>query len=584
MVVLLKWIGVSAATESPRRVAPSRHRRAGPAGAEAVQGWPVRLYRWCGSTAGMALLGAVVLALGLPRADAITLWPAALVALIFWCALVARPALDGRRPYRTLYLAGLVFWLGALHWLRYPHPATYLGWLALSAYLAVYLPLFVGLSRVAVHRLRLPLAPATAVVWTGLEVARAYVLGGFTMASLGHWFYDWPLLIQISDLAGGYAVSFVVVFVAAAAVELPRLREGWRGAAPAAAAAVLLAAAFGYGLWRTSGDYLEPSGKRIALIQGSIDSVVEANPTLRKEVFAHYYPLAQEAVAEHGDLDLLVWPEIPFAVPVVEVEADAAPPPGFPISQSEFRQEWEEERTRSRAAIRDIVASLGTSSLLGLDTWRYTAQGRELYNSTLYVNAAGEPLGRYDKMHLVMFGEYIPLADRLPLLHRVSPVALNFLPGTRPAAFQLGELTLSPSICYEKVIPQVIRRQVNAARAAGRPVDVLVNQTNDGWFRGSVELDLHIICGVFRAVETRTPMLVAANTGFSAWIDGDGRIRQLGPRRDTAVLVAEPERDLRESLYLRLGDGPAALTLLACLFFAAVGCRARFEGRVKREG
>ena len=120
-----------------------------------------------------------------------------------WPAAWRRPDRWRRRPYCTLWLVGFVFWLAALHWLRLPHWATCFGWLALSFYFAFYLPLFVGLSRVAVHRLRVPVIVAAPVVWTGLELARAHVLTGMTMASLGHTQYRWIALIQMSDLARG---------------------------------------------------------------------------------------------------------------------------------------------------------------------------------------------------------------------------------------------------------------------------------------------------------------------------------------------------------------------------------------------
>ena len=101
---------------------------------------------------------------------------------------------------------------------------------------------------------------------------------------------------------------------------------------------------------------------------------------------------------------------------------------------------------------------------------------------------------------------------------------------------------------------------------------MLVNLTNDGWFWGSSELDMHLACGVFRAVECRKPFLIAANTGFSAWIDADGRIIEKGPRRSTATLLAEVRIDHRKSWYLYYGDWPAGICLACCCVFAAVGC------------
>jgi apolipoprotein N-acyltransferase len=100
---------------------------------------------------------------------------------------------------------------------------------------------------------------------------------------------------------------------------------------------------------------------------------------------------------------------------------------------------------------------------------------------------------------------------------------------------------------------------------------VLVNITNDGWFRGSSELDMHLACGVFRAVEMRKPLLIAANTGFSAWIDSDGQIVQQGKRRGADVIIAKPQLDDRRSFYLAHGDLVPGLCLAACLGLAVVG-------------
>ncbi len=128
-------------------------------------------------------------------------------------------------------------------------------------------------------------------------------------------------------------------------------------------------------------------------------------------------------------------------------------------------------------------------------------------------------------------------------------------------------------------MPHVIRRQINTLQAQGREPDVLVNMTNDGWFWGSSELDMHLACGVFRAVEFRKPLLIAANTGFSAWIDADGRVIQQGPRRSPATLLAEVRIDHRKSWYLYYGDWPAGVCLAFCGIFAGVGCWTRFRYR-----
>ena len=112
-------------------------------------------------------------------------------------------------PYRALWLAGFIYWLAAIQWLRLAHPAVYIGWFVLSAYLAVYLPVFVAITRIAVHRLRVPLWLAAPVVWTGLELARRISSPAFSWRSLAHTQARNYELIQISDLVGEYGVDFL---------------------------------------------------------------------------------------------------------------------------------------------------------------------------------------------------------------------------------------------------------------------------------------------------------------------------------------------------------------------------------------
>jgi apolipoprotein N-acyltransferase len=130
---------------------------------------------------------------------------------------------------------------------------------------------------------------------------------------------------------------------------------------------------------------------------------------------------------------------------------------------------------------------------------------------------------------------------------------------------------LSPCICFENIVPHLVRSQVLELSRRGTPPDILVTVTNDGWFYGSSILDLHFRCAVFRAIENRRPMLIAANTGFSAHIDGSGRIIAVGPRRAPKVLIAEVRPDGRVPLYHQLGDWPAIACAVVAGLFGVVG-------------
>ena len=180
-------------------------------------------------------------------------------------------------------------------------------------------------------------------------------------------------------------------------------------------------------------------------------------------------------------------------------------------------------------------------------------------------------MAQYNKMHPVMFGEYIPLADWFPFLYRITPLTGGLTTGTKAVSQKLGDFRYAPNICYETVIPHMIRRQILQLRGQGEEPDVMVNITNDGWFRGSSELDMHLACGVFRAIEMRKPLVIAANTGFSAWIDGDGQIVQQGARRAADVIIAKPQLDGRHSFYLDHGDLFSGICLAACMGLGVVG-------------
>jgi len=560
----------------------------------------LRLRDWYGSTFGHAMVGAVVLWTALPPLGVHVLrWPAferlglpplgayllAWIAPIWWVLLVRRTELSGRRPYLRLWLAGFLFWLAALHWMRLPHWLTGLGWVALAFYLGFYLPVFVGLGRVAVHRLHVPVIVAAPAVWTGLELARGHLLTGFTMASLGHTQYHWIELIQLSDLAGAYGVGFIVMFVAACLACVVRSGESPRAYWPLVPAVAVLGASVLYGHFRILRERCEPKA-RIALIQGSIDTVLEPDRGTQDRMHTQYRRLSQQAAMQYPDLDLIIWPETVFGTPLFCYDPNAPVPDEWAGYEAAFRERMRQLAEESRERMRDLASDLGTPLLVGVSTWCFGAEGEKPFNSAAFVPLGDGPIGRYDKMHLVMFGEYVPFAKQLSWLLKLTPLgSLNLVvePGTEPAAFDLDGLRLAPNICYESVMPHVIRRQVTTLARKGREPDVLVNLTNDGWFWGSSELDMHLVCGVFRAVECRKPFLVAANTGFSAWIDADGRIVAQGPRRATGVILAQVCPDRRTSWYLAHGDWPAAgVCLAACLVFAAVGLCDRVRTRRKR--
>ncbi|HEV3340019.1 MAG TPA: apolipoprotein N-acyltransferase [Pirellulales bacterium] len=510
-----------------------------------------------------AIVGSLLAYAAFPPLDC---WPLAWVAPALWLLVVRRRELAGRRRYLMLWVAGFTFWFPVLHWLRLPHPVTILGWLALSTYLACYLPTFVAICRVAVHRLHVPLILAAPIAWTGLELAQSHLLTGFNMASLAHSQWRWLPVIQIADVGGGYAVTFLIMFVAAClATMLPW--EGRRGVLwPVLPALAALGAVLAYGCWRLD----HPAGKAgptIALIQGSIDTELKFDPDKQREIHPHYFGLSQHARHTAAALDLIVWPETMFRDPLLSCTDDAVLPPTWPVSRDQLR----EDVMYRRREIAQQALDLETPVLLGVDYWQVTSRGLERFNSALFVDRQGRIGPRYDKMHPVLFGEYVPFAKQFEWLASVSPIGAGIDWGTEVPAFEVAGARLAANICYESAMSHVIRQQVTRLREEGKEPDVLVNLTNDGWFRGSSELDLHLTCGIFRAIECRKPFLIAANTGFSAWIDSDGRIVERGPRRAAAVIIARPVLDARRSPYLACGDWPAGICLLGACVVGLIG-------------
>jgi apolipoprotein N-acyltransferase len=530
----------------------------------------------------LASAGGLTMFLVQPPAD---LWMLAWLAPLPWLALVR----DERLPcgwWRAAWAGGFLHWLATIHWLRLPHPATAIGWVALSAYLAGYLPVFIWIARRLVHARSWPLVPAATLAWMACEQLRGSLLGGFTFASLGHTQWRWTTFIQFADVAGVVGVGGVVMAGAAALATLVpdgerrdrRVQIGSLGAA-----VLLVAAALGYGSWRLA--TAPPPEERpldVLLVQGSIDTELKHDPDAAGDVLLEYDTLTRDGLAAAPDQprpDLVAWPETMWRWGLVEIDPaqtldeavvthalGAAPPPADPADrQTAARAALERERLD---LLGRYARRYGTTWLVGLDKQRITPRvpgGVEHFNCALFLDARGEPLDCYEKMHPVMFGEYVPLADRFPWLYRLTPLPAGITAGSRPVAVEIAGRRVATNICYETALPEGVRSLVLGLAREGRRPDLIVNLTNDGWFWGSSELDMHLTAAIFRAVEVRTPFVIAANTGFSASIDGSGRLLARGPRRATATLRVAVQPDGRPSPWLAAGSLP----LWGCVAVAA---------------
>jgi len=533
-------------------------------------------------TWGLAVGGGLAMFLAQPPVD---WWLLAWLAPLPWLMLLWPGRLAGPRPWLAVWCGGLTYWLAAIHWLRLPHPATAIGWLLLAAYLACYPLLFTWAARRLIHRWRWPLLPAAVVAWVACEQLRGELLGGFTFAGLGHTQWRWLALIQAADAIAAVGVGGIVMAgaagLAAGLLGLQGRLAPRSAAAQVLAGAAVAAAAVGYGHWRlatapTAGESLD-----VLLVQGSIDTELKHDPAAAAQVLDHYDSLTISGLnqPDHPGLpDVIIWPETMWRWGLVEVDPAERLPDGVldellgaaPNPVSAAAQERRQARGRAALARQRLDAlaryarRYGTTWIVGLDRQRIMPAapgGAKHFNAALVLDAAGNRVACYDKMYPVMFGEYVPFGDRFPWLYRLTPLPAGLTPGRGPVSVEVAGLALAPTICYETALPRAIRSLVRTLAAAGDRPDLLVNLTNDGWFWGSSELDMHLAAGIFRAVEVRTPLVIAANTGFSAAIDGSGRLLARGPRRETEALRVTVRADGRWSPWLTAGTLPAGLAV-----------------------
>jgi apolipoprotein N-acyltransferase len=404
------------------------------------------------------------------------------------------------------------------------------------------------------------------------------------MASLAHTQVHWTQLIQISDLFGEYGVDFVVMLVAAAITCIVFRPRRWWAIAPAAFA---LAATLIYGEYRIAESQPVASGAgriaRIALIQGNSLAEWKFDPAGERQIMQEYIKLSEQAIemAKHDGqpVDLIVWPETMFRTSMrtglVSFDPEFEMPSAARYTKEEFAAFGPNE-------LASVALGLNAPILVGIERAHYpAAQSSAIeprpsrYNAAVLVDRDGILLGTYDKIHRVMFGEYIPFAEYFPFLYGITPLTGGIEAGREPGVLQLNDNFYAPSICYETVFPHVIRRQAlaTAADSDGKPADVLINLTNDAWYWGSNELDQHLACGVFRAVETRRPLVIAANGGISAWIDRTGAVRARSPKQEPDVILADVEIGYLDSWYVQFGDWFAMLCLTLCVVFAIIGWR-----------
>jgi apolipoprotein N-acyltransferase len=496
------------------------------------------------------------------------------------------------------YVAGLTFFWTVFFWLT---TVSVLGWFVLQFYLAIYFAIWAWICdlvrpRAAKRRSRpagkwnqmltqagsvaalptqspwtksttnLRLALILAAGWTTVEWLRGWVFSGFGWNGLGVPLHDnWPL-IQITEVTGVAGLSFIVAFVNVVVITTAYrllVEARTRIVRPHFDFTVTMAGVVGVLIFGLRAAQVSPLTKslRVAAVQSNVPQNQKFDPQFTRRIFDQFRRLSEIALRSNPPPDLLVWPESSMPGPVL-------------ADQESYK------------FVMDLVASADTDLLLGA----IDVDQRDVYNAALLVSDGGERIQVYRKIHLVPFGEYVPGRRSVPLLAQIvgDQVPGDFKRGEEHTVFTLtnNAFHVAPLICFEDTLGELTRQFVLPTETSPG-ANVLVDVTNDAWFGRSAGSHQHLANAIFRCVETRRPMIRAANTGVTCFINQFGRVTQM-LRDDTGstfiegVLAGEIKVPTEQELtfFTRHGElfakACAAITAVSVLVISGIR---RWKGR-----
>lgn len=404
--------------------------------------------------------------------------------------------------------------------------------LYMSIYPAIFSAIILPFQNRAIAALAVP------AVWVSLEYLRSILFTGFPWCLIGYSQYSNLALIQIADIFGVYGISFIIVhinvIIQLLILSSSRTIKSLR--LDISTACILLGATIFYGQYQLSCDpekKTTPVHLRTAIVQPNIDQSVKWDPTYRRETMSVLKRLTLSLV--YDSPELIIWPET--AVPF------------FFQNSREYAP-----------AVRALSEKTGASLLFGSPAYTKTDLGVSYLNRAYLINPEGKSPQYYDKNHLVPFGEYVPLKRFLFFISRLVPSAGDFIHGETIKPLNDKGRYLGVLICFEAIFPEIART------LAKKGANMIVNITNDAWFGETSAPYQHLAMTVFRAVETRIPVVRAANTGISAFIDSRGRILKKGGLFTEETLTHSVKINKRHmSLYTRFGDIFALSTVVLTL-------------------
>ncbi len=503
----------------------------------------------------LAVASGILLALSFPRYGHPGFAWIALTALIVPLFEIHRswPAFRRGRAFLLGFVAGLGYFGGTVYWTG--AVVTQFGGLSwpvgvvVAALLVAYLSLFPALFTLCLGWLgakfgdrAILLAPA---IWVTTELGRTYFWSGFPWLLLGYSQTTVLPVAQFASIVGVFGMSALVAMVGAALAYFVISRSPGSVAAVAVVAAVMMGIVF-WGSRRLENDVLVDQGRpvRVALVQGNIAQDEKWDAAHAERILNTHLAMTREAAGEGAQL--VIWPE------------SSTP---FPFMNDRIGGD----------KIRTVVRETGVELLLGSDQ---TDANKSYYNAAFLVRKDGSVAGIYQKMHLVPFGEFVPLQQLLffvgPLVEQVG----GFTAGREMVMLPTSHGPISTAICYEIVFPRLIRDSVL------RGSQLLTTITNDGWYGRSSAPFQHFLQARMRAIEQGRYLARAANTGISGFVDPYGRVIQSSEIFEREILVGDVRMLETRTIYGRIGDLfayiCAALTLAALVFAGGIsGYRSR---------
>jgi len=450
----------------------------------------------------LSFLSSILLIFSFPNFDLEFLAWFALVPLFF--------SIEGKglvHSFKLGFLTGIISFLGILYWIivavhtygNIPVMLSALILLLLVGYLSLFIGAFTFFTRFIQMRSGFQTVLFTPLLWVALEYLRSFLLTGFPWANLGYSQYLNLPFIQMADITGAYGLSFVILLVNGT---LFRVLHQWpKKAFPVKEVVFTVLILLGfliYGYLKMGVVDRKMIGNpslRIGLVQGNIDQSIKWDESFQMETLKIYEKLSSRVAEEKPDL--ILWPET--ATPFFFQDAKEYQP-----------------------FVLDISKKTNAFLLFGTPTYKARKGKVDHYNSAYLVSPSGELVGKYDKIHLVPFGEYVPLQDLLFFIGSLGEGIGDFKSGKEIFNFSLPQGQFGVLICFEIIFPDLSRRFVK------KGANFLVTITNDAWFGRTSAPYQHFSMATFRAVENRVFIARAANTGITGFIDPRGKILKKG--------------------------------------------------------